>query len=31
LGQALKGHTVGDVVTFNAPGGAIAFKIVDIQ
>jgi transcription elongation factor GreA len=31
LGQALMGHKVGDVVTFNAPGGAIAFKVVSIQ
>lgn len=31
LGQALMGHRVGDIVTFNAPGGAIAFKIVNIQ
>ena len=31
LGRALMGHKVGDIVTFNAPGGAIAFKIVNIQ
>jgi transcription elongation factor GreA len=31
LGRALMGHKVGDIVTFNAPGGAIAFKITSIQ
>jgi transcription elongation factor GreA len=31
LGQALMGHKVGDIVTFNAPGGAIAFKVANIQ
>jgi transcription elongation factor GreA len=31
LGRALMGHKTGDIVTFDAPGGAIAFKIIDIQ
>lgn len=31
LGQALMGHKIGDIVTFNAPGGAIAFKVVAIR
>jgi transcription elongation factor GreA len=31
LGRALMGHKIGDIVTFNTPGGAIAFKIVSIQ
>jgi transcription elongation factor GreA len=31
LGQTLLGHRLGDKVTVDAPGGEIAFKIVDIQ
>jgi len=31
LGQALWGHRVGDVVTVEAPGGEIAFRIVSIK
>lgn len=31
MGRKLLGHRVGDVVTVEAPGGAIAFQITDIS
>lgn len=31
LGQALLGHRVGDIVTVEAPGGEIVFRITAIQ
>lgn len=31
IGKALLGHTVGDVVTVNTPGGEIEFTILDVK
>ncbi len=31
MGKALLGHQVGDMVTVEAPGGVIAFRITDIS
>lgn len=31
LGQALMGATVGDIVEFEAPGGALKVEVVDIE
>ncbi|MCU0310636.1 MAG: transcription elongation factor GreA [Acidimicrobiales bacterium] len=31
LGEALMGHRIGDVVSYEAPGGALRVEIVDIE
>jgi transcription elongation factor GreA len=31
LGQSLLGHRVGDVITVNAPDGALRFRILRIE
>jgi transcription elongation factor GreA len=31
LGKALMGHKVGDVVSFEAPGGTVEMKLISIE